>query len=183
MTGKNKDWDAEFTDFVVHRSPPLLRTAYLLAGGDREAARDLLQDVLERMYPRWPRITGSPEAYARGALANTAANRWRRLSRRVRETPLAPGQLTPVVAGPEEAVVTADQVAPLLASLPPRMRAVIVLRFFDDLSEKQVAQALGCGIGTVKSQTSRGLARMRDALRPDGPGAARLTPTPAGGQR
>ncbi|WP_156758741.1 SigE family RNA polymerase sigma factor [Actinokineospora pegani] len=160
MAGIDAD---EFSDFVTHRSAALLSTAYLLCGGDREAARDLLQDVLERVYLRRRRVTGPLEPYVRAALANASANRWRTRSRRVLETPLesSPEQGTD---GPEAAVADRDQVARALGGLPPRMRAVLVLRFFDDLSEAETAAALGCSTGTVKSQTSRGLDRLRTIL-------------------
>jgi RNA polymerase sigma-70 factor (sigma-E family) len=153
----------DFEQFVACRSAVLLRTAYLLCAGDRGAAEDLLQEVLERMYPKWRRIKGEPEAYARAALANAAANRWRRRSRRAREAPLD-GHGEPAVRGPEQGVVDRDEVVRALGMLPVRMRTVLVLRFFDDLTEAQTAAALGCGTGTVKSQTSRGLARMRELL-------------------
>ncbi len=153
----------DFEEFVNTRSPVLLRTAYLLCGGDRGAAEDLLQDVLERVYPRWRRISGNPEAYIRASLANAAANRWRRRSRRVAEVPLAT-EVTPTVPGPEQGVANHDLVVRALGSLPARMRAVLVLRFFDDLSELDTAAALHCGVGTVKSQTSRGLTRLRELL-------------------
>ena len=87
--------------------------------------------------------------------------RWR--SRRVRESPLE-DHAHPVVGGPEQGVLDRDEVVRALGTLPVRMRAVLVLRFFDDLTEAQTAAALGCGVGTVKSQTSRGLARMRALL-------------------
>jgi RNA polymerase sigma-70 factor (sigma-E family) len=153
----------DFEQFVAGRSTVLLRTAYLLCAGDRGAAEDLLQDVLERMYPKWRRIRTNPEAYARVALANASANRWRSRSRRVRETPLTDAPV-PSVRGPEKEVVDRDEVVRALGELPDRMRAVIVLRFFDDLSEADTAAALGCSVGTVKSQTSRGLIRMRELL-------------------
>ena len=155
--------DVEFEQFVSSRSRTLLRTAYLLCGGDHGAAEDLLQDVLERMYPRWRRIRGEPEAYARAALANAAANRWRRKARRVREAPLDAAAYEGV-AGPERAVTDRDLVVRALGTLPARTRAVLVLRFFDDLSEAQAATALGCSVGTVKSQTSRGIAKLRELL-------------------
>lgn len=164
----------DFEEFVNTRSPVLLRTAYLLCGGDREAAEDLLQDVLERVYPRWRRIREAPESYVRAALANSAANRWRRRSRRITEVPLA-GATAPVVPGPEQAVADQDLVVRALGHLPARMRAVLVLRFFDDLSEVDTAMALRCGVGTVKSQTSRGLARLRELLTDD-----TVLPTPDG---
>ncbi|MEV4315810.1 SigE family RNA polymerase sigma factor [Actinocrispum sp. NPDC049592] len=150
----------DFEQFVASRSAVLLRTAYLLCAGDRGAAEDMLQDVLERMYPKWRRIKGEPEAYARASLAN----RWRRRSRRVGESPLTSEAVHPLVHGPEGEVADRDQVVRALSELPERMRAVLVLRFFDDLSEADTARALGCGAGTVKSQTSRGLARLRELL-------------------
>lgn len=155
--------EADFTDFVTHRSAALLRTAYLLCGGDRGAAEDLLQEVLERAYPRWKRIRERPEAYLRASLANAAANRWRRKSRRVNEVPIEHAR-PPIRPGPEQQVVDQDLIVKALTHLPPRMRAVLVLRFFDDLSEADTAAALRCGVGTVKSQTSRGLARLRELL-------------------
>jgi RNA polymerase sigma-70 factor (sigma-E family) len=153
----------DFEEFVSTRSPVLLRTAYLLCGGDHGAAEDLLQDVLERVYPKWRRIRVNPESYVRAALANAAANRWRRRARRVAEVPL-PAGIAPAVPGPEHGVANQDLVVRALGALPARMRAVLVLRFFDDLSEMDTAVALRCGVGTVKSQTSRGLARLRELL-------------------
>jgi len=156
--------DAEFKDFVTHRSPALLRTAYLLCGGDHGAAEDLLQEVLERVFPRWRRIRRHPEPYVRAALANAATNRWRHRARRITETALHRDDPQPHVSSPEERVLDHDLVVRALATLPPRMRAVLVLRFFDDLSEADTASALRCGVGTVKSQTSRGLARLRETF-------------------
>ncbi|GLW91663.1 SigE family RNA polymerase sigma factor [Actinokineospora globicatena] len=155
--------DDEFTEFVAHRSTALLRTAYLLCGGDRAAAEDLLQDVLERVYAKHRRVRGGLEPYVRAALANASANRWRARSRRVSEAPLEhAGEQR--VGGHEREVLERDQVAKALGSLPSRMRAVLVLRFFDDLSEADTAAALGVSPGTVKSQTARGVARLRELL-------------------
>lgn len=153
----------DFEEFVALRSQALLRTAYLLCGGDQGAAEDLLQDVLERMYGKWKRIKTSHEAYARAALANAAANRWRWRSRRPQEAPLEYA-VDPETRGHEQRVVDQESVIEALALLPNRMRAVLVLRYFDDLTESETAAALGCGVGTVKSQTSRGLARMRELM-------------------
>jgi RNA polymerase sigma-70 factor (sigma-E family) len=155
--------EADFTDFVTHRAGTLLRTAFLLCGGDRGAAEDLLQDVLERAYPRWARIKSRPEPYLRAALANAAANRWRSRSRRVNEVPLDQA-ISPTRSGHEQQIVDHDQVVRALSQLPVRMRAVLVLRFFDDMSEADIAHALRCSTGTVKSQTSRGLARLREIV-------------------
>ncbi|MCO1579977.1 SigE family RNA polymerase sigma factor [Crossiella sp. SN42] len=159
--------DEGFDAFVETRSTALLRTAYLLCAGDRGAAEDLLQDVLERTYGKWRRINTAPEAYVRAALANAAANRWRHRSRRVREAPLEDG-VPPSLPGHEQQVADRDALLRALAELPHKMRTVVVLRYFDDLTEAQAAQALGCGVGTIKSQTSRGLARLRDLLDPVG---------------
>jgi RNA polymerase sigma-70 factor (sigma-E family) len=156
----------DFEAFVTARAPALLRRAYLLCGGDQGAAEDLLQDVLERMYPRWRRIHSDPESYARAALANAAANRWRSRARRVAERPLHPTSQGSV-PGPEPAFAERDLAVRALAELSPRMRAVLVLRFYEDMSEAQTAAALGCRPGTVKSLTSRGLARMREILGSD----------------
>jgi RNA polymerase sigma factor (sigma-70 family) len=142
----------DFEQFVAGRSGVLLRTAYLLCAGDRGAAEDLLQDVLERMYPKWRRIKGEPEAYARVALANASANRYRRRSRRVRETVLVDVS-HPQVHGPESEVVARDEVVRALGALPDRMRAVIVLRFFDDLTEVQTAAADELG-ATLRAATT-----------------------------
>jgi RNA polymerase sigma-70 factor (sigma-E family) len=168
------DADAGFTEFVRVRSTALLRTAVLLTGGDRGHAEDLLQGVLERMYVRWSRIDGSPEAYARRSLAHAAVNRWRSRTRRP-EAPWADRD----DAAPGDAPATVDLRDALvreLLALPPRQRAVLVLRFFDDLPETEVAAALGCSVGTVKSQSSRALTRLRQR-------AGHLDPSTTGGPR
>lgn len=149
----------EFEDFVRGRAPALLRTACLLVG-DRQSAEDLLQGVLERMYVKWPRIRELPEAYARRAMVNAATNSWR-TRRRHPEAALhaehghAVGDLT-------RQVDLRDELVRALLQLPTRQRAVLVLRYFDDLPEREVAAAMDCSIGTVKSQASRGLARLRE---------------------
>jgi RNA polymerase sigma-70 factor (sigma-E family) len=147
----------EFDDFVNGASNRLLRIAYLLVG-DLAAAEDLLQDVLERMYVRWSRID-DPSAYARQSLAHAATNRWRRRQRRP-EVPLDRHD-RPVL--PAEPLGTSPLMA-ALASLPRGQRAVMVLRYFEDLSTEQTAAALGCSIGTVKSQSARALPRLRELL-------------------
>lgn len=153
-----------FDDFVRGRAGALLRSAYLLTG-DRHAAEDLLQDTLERVYRHWSRIATSPEAYARRALVNGATNRWRWRRRRPPEAPLSD---TDDPAGPDHAGTVALRavVRNALRELPARQRATVVLRYFDDLSEAEVASLLNCSVGTVKSHASRGLARLRTALGP-----------------
>jgi RNA polymerase sigma-70 factor (sigma-E family) len=164
--------EQEFARFVQARWDQLVRTAYLLTG-DRGRAEDLVQTTLVKVHRRWSHIASaeSPYAYTRAALANESASWWRR--RRVSETlgeiPLhadrAPGDAY-------AAYDTRDEIAQAVLALPPRMRAVVVLRYFDDLSEADTASALGMSVGSVKSQSSRGLDRLRAALRDRAPRAA-----------
>ena len=147
----------DFEDYVRGRSTALLRTCYLLTG-DRGAAEDLLQGVLERVARRWSSIADSPDAYVHRALTNAAVNRWRR--RRPAELQLLERH-HPSTQDAADIVAVRDQLIRGLMALPARQRAVLVLRYFDDLSEAETAQALGCSLGTVKSQASRGLDRLR----------------------
>lgn len=152
--------DDDFVAFVDARSAALLRTARLLTAGDQHAAEDLVQAALEKAYVAWPRIQrkGAQEAYVRSIMTRTAIDRTRQRSRR--------GELVtddvPEVAvhpvGPEDR----DTVLALLRELSPRQRAVLVLRYYEDLSEAQIADALGCSTGTVKAHASRALAALRD---------------------
>jgi RNA polymerase sigma-70 factor (sigma-E family) len=151
-----------FDDFVRSRSTGLLRVAYLLTG-DRHAAEDLLQEVLEQMYVKWRRIDGAPEAYARRALVNRSTNRWRKRARRP-ETPLAHHDVA--VPDHSEGIIARGAVVEALRRLPPRQRAAVVLRYLDDLPIAEVARALDCSEGNVKSSASRGLERLRAALAP-----------------
>lgn len=157
-----------FVEFVERCSPRLFRTALLLAGQDRAAAEDLLQLALERAYRHWGRVSRSddPERYVRRVLANAANDRWRRSIRRP-ERPLDPGDAGPVVADQADTVAERDYLIRALAGLPPRQRTVLVLRYYNDLPEAEIADVLGCSVGTVKSQVSRGLARLRAAAVPD----------------
>jgi RNA polymerase sigma-70 factor (sigma-E family) len=152
---------AAYEAFVRSRSRPLLRTAHLLTG-DLGHAEDLLQQTLERLARHWRRLDADPDAYARRTLVNLANDRWRRLGRRVRETG-PPAESVPLV---RDDVAAADQRHDLVGALmrlTPRQRAVLVLRFFDDLTETDAAAALGCSVGTVKSTTSRALAQLRES--------------------
>ena len=158
---RSGETEASFEDFVRARSNSLLRTALLLTGQRRAEAEDLLQLALERAYRHWPRICGSegPERYVRRILASASADRWRRLARRPEQAiPIGGG---PVVPDRTAEVADRDYLLRALAALPLRQRAVLVLRYFDDLSEAETAAMLGCSLGTVKSQAARGLARLR----------------------
>ncbi|WP_322921880.1 SigE family RNA polymerase sigma factor [Nocardioides renjunii] len=157
-----------FTEFVVARQAALLRTAYLLTGHAQDA-EDLVQTTLVKVVPQWRRIADNPEAYVRRVLVHENVSRWRR--RRWREH--STGDLPDVLAAePDRAELLAVRTA--LATLPPRQRAVIVLRYYEDLSEADIAATLGIAPGTVKSQARDGLARLRQAL-PDVEGAGSLT--------
>ncbi len=152
-----------FDEFVARWSGRLLRSAYLLTG-DRGLAEDLVQDVYERLYVAWPRVV-DPAAYAHRALTRQAMNRWRTRSRRVAEAALGAEHDPPDHrADATEALNERAVVVSALRTLPARQRAVVVLRYFADLSEADTAAAMGCSVGTVKSQTSRALARLRTAL-------------------
>jgi RNA polymerase sigma-70 factor (sigma-E family) len=149
-----------FADFVTARSPALLRAAWLLTG-DAGKAEDLLQTALARAWPHWRRVSakGDPEAYVRRILFTTYVTWWRRRWRI--ETPV--DQLPDHAAATDEAeaVVHRDTVRAALARLTRGQRAVLVLRFVEDRSEADAADLLGCSVGTVKSQTSKALARLR----------------------
>jgi RNA polymerase sigma-70 factor (sigma-E family) len=153
--------DEGFREFVSARSPALLRTAYLLVG-DRGLAEDLVQSALVKAYRHWDRIAavGSPEAYVRKIMVNERRTWWRR--GRGREVI---GDV-PERAGPDEssALAERDRVWRAVLTLPPRTRAVLVLRYWEDLSEAETAATLGCSVGTVKSQASRGLRKLQQVL-------------------
>ena len=144
--------------FVAERGNRLLRTAALLAGS-RADGEDLLQSALERLLRHWRRIDGDPENYVRRTLYNLAADEWRR--QRVRQRKAVLFEPAPPV-DPATAVDLRDAVVRVLVRLPPRQRAVLVLRYFEQLSEVETAEALGCSVGTVKSAAARGLARLRE---------------------
>jgi RNA polymerase sigma-70 factor (sigma-E family) len=148
-----------FPEFVAARSPRLLRTAYLLCR-DWALAEDLLQTALARVWEAWRRVEGDPEPYVRRIIVNTYASWWRRRSNGELPTERLP---EPRTGGepPQARVDERDQVWQALGRLPRRQRAVLVLRYFEDLSEAETADALGISVGTVKSQSSRALAKLR----------------------
>ena len=152
--------DEEFTELVHAAWPGLYRTAYLMLG-DHQLAEDLTQTALTKTYAARRKIKdpAAAPAYARVVLANTASTWFRRRSWR-NEVPTE----TLPEGGVDRDLSTGPAVVTALAALPPRQRAVVVLRYYDDLSVREVAQALGISEGTVKSQTSDALARLRKQL-------------------
>jgi RNA polymerase sigma-70 factor, ECF subfamily len=156
----------EFRDFVAARSTALLRTAYLLSG-DWGAAEDLLQIALTKTYLAWRRLgrIEAVEPYARRVLVNVATSWWRRRWHGERPTAVLPEQ---AVADGLDARLERDALWRRVKELPARQRAVLVLRFFEDLSEVDTAALLGVSVGTVKSQCARALATLRGRLGEDG---------------
>ena len=157
---------ADFDEFVATHLDDLLRTAYLIVWDEAEA-EDLVQECLMRVACRWPRVRRMerPRAYARRILVNLALDGARGRARRRNELePAAAASATAV--DPLRALDTRAELIDALGRLPARQRAVLVLRYFNDLTETQVAEVLGCKPGTVKSSASRGLARLREVLQP-----------------
>lgn len=152
-----------FTRWASQRQGALLRTATLLTG-DHHRAEDLVQEALTQVALRWRRLRdGHPDAYARQVIVRRNISWWRRHRREVVADP--PEEGTPVAPG-ASAEATADRRLALdraLAALTAKQRAVVVLRFYEDLTERDTADALGVGIGTVKSQTHVALRRLRES--------------------
>ena len=167
-----------FTEFVDYRSKSLLRTAYLLVG-DHGLAQDLLQEALIKTYVAWGRLEdpGNAEAYARRVLVTTAVSWHRRRSSSERPQEDVREHPRPDAT---EAVSERDAVWRELQALPPRQRAAIVLRFYEDLTDAQAAEVMGCAVGTVSSQVSQGLRTLRDRV---GTGVSLLTVTEEGARR
>jgi RNA polymerase sigma-70 factor (sigma-E family) len=154
--------EEEFEAYVRSSRGPLLRSATLLTAGDTYLAEDLVQTTLVRLYLAWPRARRTNlDAYARRALVNILIDEKRRpFARRERPVERLPDSIEPARADVSDAVLSA------LAALPPGMRAVIVLRHVEGLSVEETAAAVGSSPGNVKSQTARGLDKLRAALVP-----------------
>ncbi|GAA0332747.1 SigE family RNA polymerase sigma factor [Actinoallomurus spadix] len=155
--------DESFVEFVAQRGTALLRTAQLLCGG-RTDAEDLLQTALEKAYRHWGRMKpgADPEPYVRKILVNLSVSRARRW-RVLREVQMAAPPETPT-ASEAGTVELRGVLIEELKRLGPRQRAVLVLRYWEDMSEAETAAMLGCSVGTVKSQAARGLARLRERM-------------------
>jgi RNA polymerase sigma-70 factor (sigma-E family) len=154
-----------FQEFVRSRWQRLLRTAYLLTG-DRHLAEDLAQTALAKAYRSWHRVrcSDNPDAYVRRILVSCDKDRFRK-----RRVPEHLTDMPPDVAAVRDDMARVDQrelLAAALARLPRRQRAVVVLRYWEDLSEAEVAQTLGCSTGTVKSQAAKALSKLRSVLQP-----------------
>ncbi len=148
--------DAEFTAFVEESTPRLVRLGVGLTGSG-EAARELVQASLVKTYVAWPRIRHDQAyAYTRRIMANERVDAWRSTRKEA-----VSGELPERPSSPTTRTEDHDQLVRLLGTLPARQRAVVVLRFYDDLSEAQVAEVLGISVGAVKSAASRGLASLR----------------------
>ena len=158
-----QDRDAEFSAYMAARQPTLLRTAYLLTG-DRHAAEDLVQTALAKLYLSWDKVQRREvvDGYVRRILVNEHNSLWRRAWRR-REVST---EFVPDRASPPDRVDDGDGRAlwEFVQTLPRKQRAVIVLRYYEELSEAETADVLGISVGTVKSQASRALANMRTRI-------------------
>ncbi|WP_448320531.1 SigE family RNA polymerase sigma factor [Streptomyces sp. CO7] len=156
---------ASFASYVQARRPVLLRTARSLTN-DPLDAEDLLQTALARTYVHWDRIAdhGALDGYVRRALVNTRTSQWRR--RRVEELPSEtlpePREHAAAPADPAERQATRDALWRAVLRLPDRQRAIVVLRYYEDLSEARTAELLGVSVGTVKSALSRALVKLRE---------------------
>ena len=152
----------DFETYAAVRWPRLLRTAYLLTNGDHHEAEDLVQVTLAKVYLRWHHIStlDAPDQYVRRALINNNTTRQRK--RRVVQllTPQLPEQRRP---SGDESYDTRSELFAALAMLPPRQRAIVVLRYWECLSEQETARILGCSVGNVKSQASRALKKLRNS--------------------
>jgi RNA polymerase sigma-70 factor, ECF subfamily len=154
--------EADFRQFVTLRSAALLRTAYLLVG-DWSSAEDVLQTALTKTYLAWRRLgeIEAVDAYARKVLVTTATSWWRRRWHGERPADVLPDQGG---ADPANEWVDREAMWRFVGTLPARQRAVLVLRFYEDLTEVETARVLGINVGTVKSQCARALATLRSRL-------------------
>lgn len=163
----------DFDSYVAARRHNLTRTAYLLTG-DHHAAEDLVQTALARVYLAWRRIQAdSIDAYVRRVMVNEHSNWWRRAWRRLeRSTPTVPDR--PATQPVVESTETDERLWEAIQALAPRQRAIVVLRYYEDLSEAEIAFLLDCAPGTVKSTSNRALSKLRASL-----DNSRTTPTEA----
>jgi len=166
LQGVQKDVGTSMSDYsgwVESAWPRLFRTAYALTG-DVHLAEELLQEALVKLFVAWHRVSGAdaPDAYARRVMVNLATSRWR--ARRRRPEVLAPDVGAAIsVRGFEGELTEADALWRVICGLPPRQRAVVVLRYYEDLSEQQIAAVMAVSPGTVKSLASAAMSKLRSA--------------------
>lgn len=160
----SRSTDLDFAEFATAASARLFRAAYAVSG-DRQLAEDALQAGLVSAYASWSRVArcDNPEAYVRRIVINQLFA-WHRRARTRHEVILAVVPEPPAAESPEDRLLDADVVWQALRELPPRQRAVVVLRYVEDLSERETAELLGIRPGTVKSQAAGGLAHLRVRL-------------------
>lgn len=162
-TGTSSPWDGEFARYFDERAHSLRATAYLLCG-DWHQAEDITQAALLKLYLAWPRLArhDALDAYARKIVLRTFLSEhrrvWRKREKLTGELPEVPAE----TAGTEQEML----IRHALSGIAPKQRAVLVLRYFEDLSVEETAAALGCSTGNVKSQSARGLANLRNRLGP-----------------
>lgn len=166
--GRRASREDEFTRFMRANHRQLLRTAWLLCG-DSDRAEEMTQQALVRTYVAWPRARANPTAYARRVVANLRIDSWRR---RGREIPVDPTDVPETTGPADDRQEDRDVLERALRVLTPRQRRVVVLRHVLDLSEHEVAADLGISVGTVKSTSSKALAKLRAAMA-GGPDVAR----------
>jgi RNA polymerase sigma-70 factor (ECF subfamily) len=188
--GPNPAAEQDFRQFVAARGPALQRTAYLLIG-DWGHAEDLVQTTLMKTYLAWLRLgkIEAVEAYTRAVMVNTATSWWRRRWHGERPAAVFPDSPT---ADTTENFLEQDRVWRFVSRLPPRQRAVLVLRYYEDLTEAETARMMGISVGTVKSHTARALTALRRWMGTPGAGerppascglsAATLQPVAIGGR-
>jgi RNA polymerase sigma-70 factor (sigma-E family) len=151
-----------FTEFVNQRSHAMLRTAYALCGNQHDA-EDLVQTALAKAFVRWARIDGQPEPYVRRIIYRDFVSAWRWRRRRP-EVVVAAAPDRPGAGDHSSATVERLALVEALRRIPPRQRVVLVLRYLEDMSERDVAELLGCSTSTVSSQATRALGRLRKEL-------------------
>lgn len=165
MSRRNRtaERDADFADYLAARQPALLRTAYLLTG-DRHQAEDLLQTSLAKLYLAWDKVRdkGAVDGYVRRIMVNEQNSLWRRAWKKREVTTDEVPETAPHHDSYDDG--TNDQLWRVVQSLPERARAVVVLRYYEQMTEAEVADALGISIGTVKSQCSRAMSTLRERV-------------------
>jgi RNA polymerase sigma-70 factor (sigma-E family) len=163
MSGRSE----EFREFARDRAWPLQQSAYLLCG-DWHSAQDVVQETLIKAYRHWPRVkrADSPDAYVRGILLNEVRDRWRRPDKAVPVAHVGAAHFAaePAVPDASDDFARRDRLLQALLELPLQQRMTVVLRYLEDMTQVETAKVLGCSEGTVKSQSSRALATLRNFL-------------------